>query len=108
MPAAFIFIVYMSADWSACRLTALGPDFRLGSGGLYVHFLFYQQSPAAWALGEPQEYKRPSKNRSPFKASFHFMTTNVPMSEASHMAKPNIQWTEKCLLPILVHFEERN
>lgn len=47
------------------------------------------------------------KNTSSFKTSSFFKTINILRPHTSHLAKPNIKWTEKHTLSILIYCKEK-
>lgn len=97
MPRAFIFI----SHWFDCLCSQL----QVNCGWFQTSGWAHVCSPSTFSLTSSHpghelwvNHRRTegqAKISSPFKASFHFMTTKIPMSKASHMTKPNIKWAEK-------------
>lgn len=90
------------------RLTTLGFTVQTGlRSALWFHFFFYQHLPGTWALGGWSMGAQAKKTQSSFKTSSFFKTINILRPHTSHLAKPNIKWTEKHTLSILMYCKER-
>lgn len=114
VPRAFLYHLYVCRLGCLPVLQAAGSlcvalEFRLGSGLLCMDPL--SLSPAVtWGTNswESQEDKRPGGKTYVTEGLFplhdHWHSTSKP----SHIAKPNIKWTEKYPLPVLGHSGQRN